>query len=68
MIRTRNPWVRFCVDTYWSARRPQLARLDEWAIGYDTEERLFYSEVESRVTFRDTLIRCSPEWRARAHG
>lgn len=64
VIHTRNRWVRFCVDTYWSMRHPQLVRLDEWARGYASEERSFYTDIEPRVTFRDTLVACSPEWRA----
>lgn len=59
----RNPWVRFVVDVYWSRRLPQLARMESVAMGYRADEAEYYLR-ESRVTFRDTLIACSPEWRA----
>lgn len=60
----RNPWVRFCVLTYWGARLPQLERVEAYAIGHASDEADFYDRHESRVTFRDTLIACSREWRA----
>ncbi|WP_343930394.1 hypothetical protein [Tsukamurella strandjordii] len=48
---------------YWAQRRPQLARMETVAMGYPADERGYYDR-EPRVTFRDTLIACSPEWRA----
>lgn len=63
VVRTRNPWVRFVVASYWGRRLPQLAELERVAIGYPTDEADYYAQ-HPRVTFRDTLIRCSPEWRA----
>ena len=67
VIRTRNPWVRFVVDTYWSMRHPQLAALEAQALGYLADERDYYAR-NPRVTFRDTLIQCSPEWQAQKVG
>lgn len=64
-MKTRNPWVHYVVHTYWSRRLPQLTRLEDVTRVHDseTEVRRFY-EREERITFHDTLIRCSNEWRA----
>ena len=62
-LRTTNRWVWFVVATYWGARLPQLTRLESVAIGHEADEAAFYL-TEPRVTFRDTLIQCSAEWRA----
>ena len=64
-MKTRNPWVHYVVHAYWSMRMPQLTRLEDITRVHDSESevRNFY-EREERITFRDTLIRCSVEWRA----
>lgn len=49
-------------------RLPQLARLESVAIGHATDEQDFYDRHEPRVTFADTLRRCSVEWRAMKAG
>ena len=64
----RNPWVAFCVHAYWAMRLPQLARLESVAIGHATDEQDFYDRHEPRVTFSDTLRRCSVEWHAMKAG
>ena len=48
--------------TYWAQRLPQLARIEAEA-SYATDEADYYARIEPRVTFCDTLIRCSAEWR-----
>lgn len=57
-----NPWVALVTGTYWSQRLPQLARIEAEA-SYATDEADYYARIEPRVTFCDTLIRCSAEWR-----
>lgn len=62
-----NPWVALVTGTYWAQRLPQLARIEAEA-SYATDEADFYARIEPRVTFCDTLIRCSPEWAAMKSG
>ena len=57
-----NPWVALVTGTYWAQRLPQLARIEAEA-SYATDEADYYARIEPRVTFCDTLIRCSAEWR-----
>lgn len=57
-----NPWVALVTGTYWSQRLPQLARIEAEA-SYTADEADYYARIEPRVTFCDTLIRCSAEWR-----
>lgn len=64
MKRRANWYAIMCGQTYWDLRRPQLARLDESAIGYAADERLFYDR-EPRVLFRDVLIQTGREHTAR---
>ena len=58
-----NPWVALVTGTYWSQRLPQLARIEAEA-SYATDEADYYARIEPRVTFGDTLVRCSSEWQA----
>ena len=57
-----NPWVALVTGTYWAQRLPQLARIEAEA-SYATDEADYYARIEPRVTFCDTLIRCSAESR-----
>lgn len=63
----RNPWVAFVVGMYWAMRGPQLAHLEQVAIGHAADEADYYAR-NPRVTFRETLQRCSPEWQAQKTG
>lgn len=59
-----NWYAQWCAEVYWSMRNPQLDREESWAIGYSTDIGLFY-ESETRITFKDILIQCGQERRAR---
>lgn len=59
-----NAFIERCKVVYAEMVAVQRARMEEWCIGYETEEALFYSEVEPRVLWRDVLRRVGCEWRA----
>ncbi|GAB3135810.1 hypothetical protein GCM10027289_30170 [Tsukamurella serpentis] len=63
----RNPWVRFVTGAYWAMRGTQLSELEATAMGHAGDECDYYARTP-RVTFRDTLIACSPEWSAMKAG
>lgn len=50
-------WRAYICGLYDERVAEQARRREEWAIGYDADERLFH-EREPRVTFKETLIMC----------
>lgn len=43
------------MDDYYSARLAQEWRAEQYAIGYDTETKVFYRDIEKRIVFKDWL-------------
>lgn len=64
MKRSPNWYASMCGENYWAERGPQIDRVDEHAIGYDTDERDYYARVEPQIAFRDILIQTGREWSA----
>lgn len=44
------------MSDYYSARQAQEERAETYSLGYDSENRDFYENVETRVNFKDFLI------------
>jgi hypothetical protein len=51
-----NRWHEYVMSAFYAERDAQVARCDEYANGYATEETTFYAEIEARVTLKDILI------------
>ncbi|ASZ75056.1 hypothetical protein FDI69_gp129 [Rhodococcus phage Trina] len=62
--RQQTAWSKYCTEVYYSMRDAQLKRVEEWAIGYETEERFYYENIEPRITFKDVLISLKGNWQA----
>ncbi|QKO02927.1 hypothetical protein KDJ61_gp06 [Gordonia phage TZGordon] len=60
-----NAFVETCKATYAELKAIQDAKVEEWAIGYESDEELYYSEIEPRVTFKSVMVAVAREWRAR---
>ena len=60
-----NAWSEYATDIYRQRVAEQQARVDAYANGYPTEESAFYSEIEPRVTFKDTLKWLKGTWQQR---
>ncbi|URM87337.1 hypothetical protein SEA_BANQUO_6 [Gordonia phage Banquo] len=60
-----NAFVETVKATYADLKAIQDANVEAWAVGYEADEALYYSEVEPRVTYKDVLIAVAREWRAR---
>ncbi|WP_037184878.1 hypothetical protein [Rhodococcoides fascians] len=58
MTRRRSGWRSYVCGLYDDLVEAQAQRRDEYALGYQADEELFYARVESRVTFKQTLIMC----------
>lgn len=54
--RRQNWWSQYCTETYWAMRGQQDARLEDWAIGYETETSMFYADIEPKILFKDVLV------------
>lgn len=44
------------MNGYYAEREAQERRAEDYSLGYETETREFYVEVEPRVTFKQWLI------------
>ncbi|AKC03055.1 heat shock protein [Gordonia phage Gsput1] len=60
-----NAFVEACKATYADLKAIQDARVEAWAIGYEADEALYFSEIEPRVTFKQVMVDVAREWRAR---
>jgi RPA family protein len=60
-----SEWSRYATELYRARVADQQARLDAYANGYPTEERTFFTEIETRVTFRETLQWLKGTWHER---
>lgn len=58
-----NWWALRCAAAYWSARTPQLERVEAWAADHAADIADYYERVEPRVTFCGILIHQGREWR-----
>jgi len=47
-----SAWHRALMEAYYDARNRQEMRAEEYSIGYATELKQFYTEVESKITFK----------------
>lgn len=54
--RSVNAWHEYVTSAYYAERDAQQQRCDEYANGYATEETTFYTEIETRVTFKAILL------------
>ena len=59
-----SPFTLRCIELFNTLRDQQQQRVETYAIGYDTDEQRFYSEVEPRVTLREVIEQVSREWQA----
>lgn len=60
-----NAFVEACKATYADLKAIQDARVEAWAIGYEADEALYFSEIKPRVTFKQVMVDVAREWRAR---
>ena len=57
-------FVERCKATYYALRDAQLQRVDEFAVGYDTDRDVYFNKVEPRVRYRDVMVAVAAELRA----
>ena len=59
-----SAYVTRCVETYRTMRDAQHLRAEAWACDYETDLALFYSECETKVTYKSVMIAVAAELRA----